>query len=687
MSDHAVRTATTVAAAGDDALTIDMIGQMAYCPRRFHLMYVEGRWADNFYTLDGLHAHRRVDAVDHLLPDAGDAPRPRPRDDGDEPPKVSRSVPLASERLGLTGKLDLVATADAEAVPVETKRRRVPENAERSYETTRVQLMCQGLLLREHGYACRRGVVYYAASRTRVDVPFTDELEATALRLIGQVKRAVSLTVIPEPLEDSPKCNGCSLSGICMPDETLALRDVKAEIDDEEGTVRRLYPPRDDATAAVRPGAGRVRRQGPRPADGQEAGRFARRGAAEGRQPARAVRQRRHQRADDPVAVRGGRAGRAFVGGHWFYGVTRGITLRNAYDRAAQFDAAAKPHKCLAFAKQIVLDKVAKQRTMLRRNAPVVAGGRPGAAGHGRRAEGRADGGGFGRAARPRGDGGGGLFPALRPDAAAARLRRDSWDFTTRNRRPPKDPVNALLSFAYAMLVKECTTALLAEGLDPFWGFYHQPRHGRPALALDLMEPLRPTVADSAVLTAVNTGMVVARDFEANGAGCVLRPAGRRGIIRAYEARLDQTRDAPGLRLPLFVAQRDPRAGPPAGPLAPRRRAAVRERRHPLRSRSVRRRYLITYDVSDDKRRTALFHRLCDAGDHAQFSVFFAELTAAELARFRGEASADRASRPRTRCWWWIWVGRTMRSLRDPLSSGIEAIGKCFEPDVRVRVV
>src|SRR5690606_7672946 len=68
------------------------------------------------------------------------------------------------------------------------------------------------------------------------------------------------------------------------------------------------------------------------------------------------------------------------------------------------------------------------------------------------------------------------------------------WAFEERNRRPPRDPVNALLSFGYALLAKECTVALLAEGLDPWWGLFHQPRHGRPALALDLMEEFRPLI-------------------------------------------------------------------------------------------------------------------------------------------------------------------------------------------------
>jgi len=72
----------------------------------------------------------------------------------------------------------------------------------------------------------------------------------------------------------------------------------------------------------------------------------------------------------------------------------------------------------------------------------------------------------------------------------------------------PRDPVNALLSLAYSVLAKDLTITCYLLGFDPYWGFYHQPRFGRPALALDLMEPFRPLVADSVVLTAINTRMV-----------------------------------------------------------------------------------------------------------------------------------------------------------------------------------
>src|SRR5690606_38826139 len=235
-----------------ELLPVRMLNEYAYCPRLFHLMHVEGRWADNAYTEEGREVHRRIDRLDHVLPDPQADPRPesKERDDGDEPPVVSRSVSLGSDRLGLTAKLDLVSTAGDEALPLDTKRGRVPANPERSWEPERVQLMAQGLLLREHGYRAERGVLYFAASRTRVEVPFTAELEARTLRLIDEASAAAQSTRLPDPLDDSPKCNGCSLSGICMPDETLALRIVPpapGTVGEDRRPVRRLYPPREEA--------------------------------------------------------------------------------------------------------------------------------------------------------------------------------------------------------------------------------------------------------------------------------------------------------------------------------------------------------------------------------------------------------------------------------------------------------
>lgn len=114
-----------------------------------------------------------------------------------------------------------------------------------------------------------------------------------------------------------------------------------------------------------------------------------------------------------------------------------------------------------------------------------------------------------------------------------------SFDFNGRNRRPPRDGVNALLSLGYSVLAKDLTVACYAVGFDPMIGFYHQPRHGRPALALDLMEPLRPLIVDSAVLGAINNRMVRENDLIKAGPAVSLTPEGRKGFFRSYELRMD----------------------------------------------------------------------------------------------------------------------------------------------------
>jgi CRISPR-associated protein Cas1 len=530
-----------------DLLPVRMLNEFVFCPRLFHFMHVEGRWADNAFTVEGKQVHRRVDQLDHVLPNAPQrAPTPEPAAEngdatpgaeaaGDAPPAISRSVSLASERLGLTAKLDLVSTAGDEAVPVETKRGRVPDNPERSYEPERVQLMAQGLLLREQGYRCDHGVLYFAGSRTRVDIAFTPELEARTLAYAEEARRAAQRTELPPPLEDSPKCPGCSLNGICLPDETIALQHVKP--DPAAPQVRRLYPARDDALPFY------VQEQGAFVGKSSENIVVKKNGTELGRAKLKDMSQlvlcgnisisaqTVHLLCEAAIPVV------HLSMGHWFYGITHGITLRNAYDRAAQFEAAGDRGRQLALAREIVRAKGANQRTLLRRNAAP----EPDQAltamaqliekidqAHGTDEllgiEGNIAAQYFGSFAR-----------MLRPRDFDA-----TWDVNSRNRRPPKDPVNALLSFGYALLAKECTVALLAEGLDPWWGLFHKPRHGRPSLALDLMEEFRPLVVDSAVITAVNTGMVAGGDFLQSSSGCLLKPAGRKAFLRAYEGRLDQ---------------------------------------------------------------------------------------------------------------------------------------------------
>lgn len=115
---------------------------------------------------------------------------------------------------------------------------------------------------------------------------------------------------------------------------------------------------------------------------------------------------------------------------------------------------------------------------------------------------------------------------------------RQTFAFQGRNRRPPLDPVNALLSFLYALLMSDCAAAAQGVGLDPQVGFLHSLRSGRPALALDLMEELRPILADRLALTLINRREITIKDFDKRPGGAVLlNDAGRKKVVVAYQER------------------------------------------------------------------------------------------------------------------------------------------------------
>ena len=514
-----------------ELLPVRMLVEFAYCPRLFHLMHVQGRWTDNAFTEDGRNVHERVDGEEDLLP----LPSAAPSEPGDPAPTVGRSISLSSQRWGLTGKMDLVETDGDEAVPVEYKRGQVPENPERSWEPERIQLMAQGLLLREAGYRCERGILYFAASRARIEIALDSVLLGRTQDLLAQAQACAARGDEPMPLDHSRKCQGCSLAGICLPDETQLL--LGAGSHDEPG-VRRLYPPRDDAQPLY------VQEQGAM---------IGKTGDNLKVTKGKTTLLEAHLIDVSQVVVCGAvqitasalhlcaESGIPVIHlsmGHWFYGITQGMGLRNAFDRAAQFRQADSPAFCLKLAQAIVAAKGQNQRTLLRRNGRDLREGTLEDMAHLLKQvdhtanlqellgiEGLIARSYFGQ------------FPQmLRPRNQA----EFPFDMEGRNRRPPKDPVNACLSFLYALLAKECTVALLSVGLDPHWGFFHQPRHGRPALALDLMEEFRAVVADSAVINAINTGMLAGSDFETNGVAWSLKTGGRKALIKAFELRLDQ---------------------------------------------------------------------------------------------------------------------------------------------------
>lgn len=227
-----------------------------------------------------------------------------------------------------------------------------------------------------------------------------------------------------------------------------------------------------------------------------------------------------------------------FTYGGRFYGLTSGMAHRNVELRRLQFRAAEDEKLSLGLARGFVKAKILNCRTMLRRNYQGVPGRI--LQDLNRLAE---------KAAAARS-----ADILLGIEGTAARLYFENFagmlkpktantgalfDFTERNRRPPKDPVNALLSFTYALLTKELTVTLLAVGFDPYLGFFHRPRYGRPALALDLMEEFRPLIADSVVIGLINNGEMGDGDFIRSAGAVAMTDAARRRLLDAYERRMD----------------------------------------------------------------------------------------------------------------------------------------------------
>lgn len=116
-----------------------------------------------------------------------------------------------------------------------------------------------------------------------------------------------------------------------------------------------------------------------------------------------------------------------------------------------------------------------------------------------------------------------------------ARMLRRQMNFKKRTRRPPTDPINALLGFGYALLYNEAIGALVASGFDPYIGFYHTINYGRCSLALDLMEEMRPAVIDRLVVSTTNLEIVKPEDFKTVDQGIYLNDEGRKRFLREYE--------------------------------------------------------------------------------------------------------------------------------------------------------
>ncbi len=500
-----------------DLVPARMVNEFEYCPRLFYLEWVQSRFEDNPDTVEGRYVHRNVDAGGGRIDDP----------DEDSPVRKARSVTISSEDLGIIAKADIIEGKGNKVTPVEVKRGRSPKHGP-AWSPDLVQICAIGLILQDNGYDCSEGQIFFAESRERVKVPFDEKLVWQTLNVLRDLREVAVSPDPPPPLVDSPKCPRCSLVGICLPDETnlLANRsDVPPRrLTPRDSAARPLYVTEQGTRIGVRKGRVTVSQQKEvlqevRLIDVSQVSIYG--NVQISSQAMRAM-------FDQQVPVCW------FSYGGWFQGIAHGLPSKHVDLRRRQVAIAAQAG--LPIAQKMIEGKIRNSRTLLRRNSrsevkPILEQL---------------------KATADQTDDVDTIESLLGVEGAAARLyfsgfsamlKDDSlgtFDFQGRNRRPPRDPINCLLSYGYSLLTKDLTAVTLAVGFDPYLGVFHKPRFGRPALALDLAEEFRPLIADSVVINVINNGEIQENGFVVRAQGVALTQQGRRSFIAAYERRLDQ---------------------------------------------------------------------------------------------------------------------------------------------------
>lgn len=497
---------------GESLVTVAGLHALIYCERLFFLEEVERLRVADAAVFAGRALHVEIE-----------------QDEGD----LARHV-LESETLGLQGRVDVLRRRDGVLIPYEHKRgRSAPgEGDKTAWETDRIQVGAYALLLEEaFGQQIAEARVRYHASNVTVRVPVDDALRAAVHVAIARARVLGAQTARPPITSEPTRCNRCSLAPICLPEEARLAADPKFR-------PIRLLPqhPRGEAVHVTDPGA-RVGRRGNElmvQSPGADAIKIAigKVGSVTIYGNAQITSQALRLCVDREVQV------------HWL--TTLGAPLASLAPSAPtghrhlrQLRALDDPERRLDLARRLVHAKVASQlRFVLRstrgrpRDESVIANvltmrrcmrqtasatspsmllGVEGSAAAAYFA----------------------VLPAMLSDALPDALR-----MTHRSKRPPKDPINALLSFGYGLLYRMVTGAIVTVGLHPGVGFYHVPRAASHPLALDLMELFRVALVDMPVIAAINRRTFdVAADFRAVPGGIWLTDSGRAKLIEIFERR------------------------------------------------------------------------------------------------------------------------------------------------------
>ncbi|MBF0227557.1 MAG: CRISPR-associated endonuclease Cas1 [Desulfobacterales bacterium] len=504
-----------------ELIPVSALNTYVYCSRRFYLEHNRGMFEDNPHTIEGRTAHRVVDDRSK---------------EGKEINKNDvihrRSVYFSSENFGIIGKLDLLEEKENEIYPVEYKKGKAPNKNYAPWLNDQIQLCAQALLMQENGLKLPdKAYLYYVGSKKRVEIQITENLILETHRVIAACRLIAKSDVLPPLAENRNKCFGCSLNAICLPEEEETLKGKKinakviipmsldgdilyvdhigAYVSLSDGNIKITKPESDDIVTASLEKVREIIICG----------------------PVQATTQVIHECLKKNIPI------------HYmnFHGKQLGVSTPffnyHGILREAQWKAHFDDKICLDLAKITVSSKMANMKTLMMRYT------------RDERTEDDVD---FfdkiknlNKKIDPVKD-----MDSLRGyEGMAARIyfecferyikldKRAFFYFKERNRRPPKDPVNALLSFGYSMLVKDCIGAAIRVGFDPFCGYYHSMKYGRPSLSLDVMEFFRQPIVDSVVLSSINNGIFKDKDFHQYQGVCYLNEKGRKKFLIQYEMR------------------------------------------------------------------------------------------------------------------------------------------------------
>ncbi len=506
-------------------LPVRRLSNYAYCPRLFYYQWVENIFVESADTVAGFSKHRQVDKPSRM-----DA---REGFDVAEGATI-RSLDLESPSLGLVGKIDIIEGGPDGCLLIDYKRgsaRRDESGEMIPKDPDAIQVAAYALMARENGIDVTGAAIYYAADRRRVPVNLSEGTLNSVPILVQEARAVAAAGVCPPPLVNDARCQYCSAYPVCLPDESRYWSGVCEEapkiahppvVKGDEGEVVVVH----DQRAYLSKHGDQLH--------------VTRDGNVISKHPLHQVRaiylfgavqmstQLMHSCLEEDRDVS------FFAPSGRFLGLLRGLPASGVDARIGQYRMFQQPEICLTLAREIVRGKIHNQRVMLMRNGDASEA----ALEELRLLRDRtADAPDFTTVLGLEGRAAAVYFNGFRSMIKEKKLAE--FSFTERNKRPPRDPVNALLSLAYSMLAKELAGVCHTVGLDPFFGFYHQPRYGRPALALDLMEEFRPLTADSLAVSLINRCEVAQSDFLFSSQGCNLNEHGRRAFWQAWFRRLD----------------------------------------------------------------------------------------------------------------------------------------------------